>query len=89
MGMTHWLVKYLFAEAEARGVSIRALEKLAGLGTNTIHRWQYRDPNLPKLEMALKALGVSLQAVPARPPYTPSLADGGANIKMVHLDIRA
>lgn len=86
--MTHWLVKYIYAEAQARGLSIRALEKLSGLGTNTIHRWQYRKPGLPELEKALDVLGVRLQVTPKPRPYVPSRADGGANIRMVHTDIR-
>lgn len=80
--MTHWLVKHLFAQAKAQGISIRDLERRAGLGTNTIHRWQYRDPSLPKLEKALLAVGLRLRAADAR-------ADGGANIHMKHTNIAA
>lgn len=87
--MTHWLVKYLFAEAEARGLSIRALERSAGLGVNTIHRWQYRKPGLPELEKALDVLGVRLQVMPKTGTHSKARADGGANIKMVHRNIRA
>lgn len=68
---------------------IRELERRAGLGVNTIHRWPYRKPGLPEIEKALDALGVRLQITPKPCPYVPSRADGGTDIKMAHRDIRA
>jgi transcriptional regulator with XRE-family HTH domain len=46
--------------ADARGISIKALEEKAGLGNGTIGKWKTMKPNLGSLDKVAKCLGVSV-----------------------------
>ena len=46
-------------EAEKRGMSIRQLERFAGLGNGTIDKWKESSPKLETLEKVAAALGMN------------------------------
>lgn len=58
----HWSVQFLLSVAAERNISVDRLEKLAGLGKNTIHRWKHhgRTPNIDDINKALNVLGYRL-----------------------------
>lgn len=45
--------------ANEKGISIKALEKEAGLGNGTISKWRFIKPNIGNLEKVARCLGVS------------------------------
>lgn len=47
-------------EAEKRGMSVRQLERNAGLGNGTIDKWKESSPKLDTLEKVAEALGLSV-----------------------------
>lgn len=46
-------------EAKKRGMSIRQLERDAGLGNGTIDKWKESSPKLETLEKVAAALGMN------------------------------
>lgn len=64
----HPLVKLLFVEMNKQSVSIPVLSKKAGLGDETLVNWRVRyAPQVPNLEAAFNALGLTLKPVPMDP----------------------
>ena len=59
----HWTVRYVFAVAADRDISVRELERESGVGVNTISRWKEegRMPNINSLEKVLASLGYRLK----------------------------
>ena len=53
-------------EAEKRGMSVRQLEKAAGLGNGTISGWKESSPNLDTLERVADALGMNVTTLISR-----------------------
>lgn len=47
-------------EAEKTGMSIRQLERFAGLGNGTIDKWKESSPKLDTLEKVAAALGMNV-----------------------------
>lgn len=47
-------------EAEKKGMSIRQLERDAGLGNGTIDKWKESSPKLDTLEKVAAALGMNV-----------------------------
>ena len=53
-------------EAEKRGMSIRQLERDAGLGNGTIDKWKESSPKLDTLEKVAAALGMNVTTLISR-----------------------
>ena len=53
-------------EAKKRGMSIRELERFAGLGNGTIDKWKESSPKLDTLEKVAAALGLSVTTLISR-----------------------
>lgn len=48
------------ALCEERGLTIKELERMAGIGNGTIGKWASAKPNLESLEKVAHALGINL-----------------------------
>lgn len=46
--------------AQERNISIKALEKAAGLGNGTVGKWRTMKPNVGNLEKIAEVLGVDV-----------------------------
>lgn len=44
-----------------RGISLNDLEELAGIGKNTIYRWNEKSPGIDKVMKVAKVLGVTIE----------------------------
>ena len=53
-------------EAEKRGMSVRRLEREAGLGNGTIDKWKESSPKLDTLERVADALGMNVTTLISR-----------------------
>lgn len=54
------MYKSIKSLCEERGITIKELERSAGLGNGTIGKWQTSQPNLDSLKKICEALGISL-----------------------------
>lgn len=54
------MYKSIKSLCEERGITIKELERSAGLGNGTIGKWQTSQPNLESLKKICEALGISL-----------------------------
>lgn len=48
---------------DSRGISIRKVELMAGIGNGTIGQWRYANPKLDTLKKVALALGVPLEVL--------------------------
>lgn len=44
-----------------KGITLRTLEELAGLGTNSIYRWEENNPSVDKVKNVADVLGVTIE----------------------------
>ena len=54
------MYKSIKSLCDERGITIKELERTAGLGNGTIGKWQTSQPNLESLKKICEALGISL-----------------------------
>lgn len=54
------MYKSIKSLCEERGITIKELERIAGLGNGTIGKWQTSQPNLESLKKICEALDISL-----------------------------
>lgn len=54
------LLENIKAIAKSRGLSLRQLEEAAGIGQNTMSRWDENKPSVDKVKKVADALGVTV-----------------------------
>lgn len=62
MSVPHWTVCYLINTAAEREITLREIERQAGLGQNTVTRWKTtgRTPRLDEIDRALNVVGLRM-----------------------------
>ena len=54
------MLENIKAIAKGKGLSLRQLEETAGIGQNTISRWDENKPSVDKVKKVADALGVTV-----------------------------
>ena len=54
------MLENIKAIAKGKGLSLRQLEEVAGIGQNTMSRWDENKPSVDKVKKVADALGVTV-----------------------------
>lgn len=61
LGGDHLIYLNIKTLCDQQGISIRSLEKQAGLGNGVIRRWEKSSPTVDKLQAVAKVLKVKIE----------------------------